>query len=180
MSGTGERRAGRTRIVGASPPGSPSMSSFRLSGLDPEPFASLFHLDADALAARGARRCIADADHGFPCRVSLEDARRGEELLLLHWEHLPGPSPYRAGGPVFVRRGAQRCVLAPGVVPDSVSRRLISLRAYDTAALMVDAEVCAGEAVAGWLEQAFRRDGIVRVHLHNARRGCFACEAERA
>ena len=156
------------------------MPSFRLAGLDPAPFAPLFLLDDARLAARGIARYIADADRGFPCRVGLEDARRGEELLLLPYEHQPAHSPYRASGPVFVRRGAHRRVLAPGEVPPYVADRLISLRAYDAGHLMVDAEVRDGGAVAAWLEDAFRRDEVAYVHLHNARRGCYSCIAERA
>ncbi|MBO9579260.1 MAG: DUF1203 domain-containing protein, partial [Microbacteriaceae bacterium] len=60
------------------------------------------------------------------------------------YEHQPAHSPYRASGPIFVRRDAQRRVLAPGEVPPYVAERLISLRAYDVAHLMVDAEVCEG------------------------------------
>ena len=155
------------------------MPSFRLAGLDPAPFAPLFLLDDTALAARGMARRFADADHGFPCRVSLQDARRGDELLLLPYEHQPAHSPYRASGPILVRRDAHRRVLAPGEVPPYVTDRLISLRAYDAAHLMIDAEVCGGSAVGDWLEAAFRRAEVACVHLHNARRGCYSCIAER-
>ena len=156
------------------------MPSFRLAGLDPAPFAPLFLLDDAGLAARGMARRFADADHGFPSRVGLEDARRGDELLLLPYEHQPAHSPYRASGPVFVRRDARRRVLAPGEVPPYVAERLISLRAYDAAHLMVDAEVREGGAVGDWLENVFRRGEIAYVHLYNARRGCYSCLAERA
>jgi hypothetical protein len=154
--------------------------TFRLSGIDPAPFEPLFALDDDALARLGARRCIADSDFGYPCRVSLEDARPGDELLLLSWEHQPAASPYRASGPVFVRRGAKRAVLPPGVVPPYVSRRLISLRAYDRAHMMVGAAVREGADAARELERMFADPAVAYVHLHNAKRGCFSCLAERA
>ena len=155
------------------------MSSFRLAGLDPAPFEPLFLLDDMQLAARGIARRFADADRGFPCRASLEDARRGEELLLLNHEHLPAASPYRASGPIFVRRGARRPVLAPGQVPPYVASRLISLRAYDQAHFMVDAQVHEGSVVGAWLEAAFARWEVAYVHLHNSRHGCYSCLAER-
>lgn len=154
--------------------------TFRLSGIDPAPFEPLFALDDDALARLGARRCIADSDYGYPCRVSLEDARPGDELLLLSWEHQPAASPYRASGPVFVRRGAKRAVLPPGVVPPYVSRRLISLRAYDRAHMMVGAAVREGADAVRELERMFADPAVAYVHLHNAKRGCFSCLAERA
>ncbi len=153
--------------------------SFQLAGLDPRPFQALFALDDQALAAHGAVRCVADNAPGYPCRISLADAVPGEELLLLSYLHLPGASPYRSAGPIFVRRGATRAVLEPGEVPVYVSRRLISLRAYDHRDMMVDAEVHAGTEVAAALETLFSRDEVAYVHLHNARQGCFSCRADR-
>ena len=54
--------------------------SFVIHGLSPDTFRPLFALDDGALAARNIRRVVADADRGFPCRVTLEDARQGETL----------------------------------------------------------------------------------------------------
>ena len=99
------------------------MSSFRLIGLDPAPFAGLFDLDDAALRARGGRRRVATEDPGFPCRVSLQDAAVGEELLLLPFEHQAEDSPYRASGPIYLRRNAAPRTLAVGEVPDYVRRR---------------------------------------------------------
>ena len=73
-----------------------------VSGLPLEPFAPLFGLDDEALRARGIRRLRADAQPGFPCRVTLEDAAPGQSLLLLNWRHLDADSPYCADGPIFV------------------------------------------------------------------------------
>ncbi|MGJ4729705.1 DUF1203 domain-containing protein [Luteimonas sp. SDU101] len=154
--------------------------TFRLSGLDPAPFAPLFALDDASLARHGARRVLADRDSGYPCRVGLADALVGDELLLLHWEHVPGATPYRASGPIFVRRHARRRVLAPGEVPPYVSRRLMSLRAYDAASAMVDACVCEGGDVASELTRLLDDAAVSFVHLHNARRGCYSCVAHRA
>lgn len=154
--------------------------AFRLSGIDPAPFAPLFALDSAGLAARGMRRIVADSDSGYPCRVSLEDARAGQELILLPWQHLSGDTPYRASGPVFVRRDARRRTLAPGEVPPYVLKRLMSLRAYDAGWMMVDAEVCEGGEVASGLERMFTAPAVTAIHLHNARRGCYSCVAHRA
>ena len=52
--------------------------TYMIRGLSPEPFAGLFDLDEAALDALNARRVTATADRGFPCRVSLEDAKTGE------------------------------------------------------------------------------------------------------
>lgn len=156
------------------------MHEFRLVGLPRAHFAALLDLDDAALRARGVRRRIATEAPGFPCRVSLQDARPGEELLLLPYEHHAVDSPYRAAGPIYVRRDARERTLAPGEVPPYVSTRLMSLRAYSARHLMVDAEVCAGADVGVHLARMFSNPKIEYVHLHNAAPGCYSCKAERA
>jgi hypothetical protein len=156
------------------------MPSFRLVGLSYDSFAPLFELPESELAARGMRRVIADQNPGYPCRVSLRDSEPGEELLLLTYAHQPARSPYNASGPIYVRRNAERKVEPAGTVPEVVTRRLISVRAYDGEHLIVDADVCAGGDVAGVINRFFARPEVAYVHLHNARRGCFSCAVERA
>ena len=155
------------------------MKSFQLIGLSHEIFESLFDLSDAELAARGVMRVVADESPGYPCRVSLEDAEVGEELLLLPFSHLPENSPYRSVGPIFVRRGATTRNLAPGEIPDYVASRLISVRAYDASHLMVGAAVCEGSAVAEEIERQFLRDEVAYLHLHNAKPGCFSCAVRR-
>ena len=154
-------------------------SSFRLIGLDPHPFEPLFDLADDALSQRGIDRRVADARPGFPCRISLEDAEPGEELLLLPFVHQPAASPYHASGPIFVRRGARQRTLAAGEVPSYVSTRLMSVRAYDAAHWIVDAAVCEGSAVVAEIERLFANPLVSYLHLHNAKRGCFSCAVQR-
>ena len=155
------------------------MSSFRLVGLAAENFEPFFAMSDDELAALGARRVVADAPTGFPCRVSLADAAAGDELLLLPFEHLSTRSPYRASGPVFVRRGVPRAVLAPGEIPPYVTRRVMSVRAYDADDMMVDADVCEGTDVRDAFDRMLADDAVAYIHLHNAKRGCFSCRVER-
>ncbi len=155
------------------------MANFQLLGLDPAPFQDLFELDDGQLQARGMRRHVVNEYPGVPCRISLEDAALGEEVLLLPYEHHAVDSPYRAAGPIFVRRGVAQAQLAPGDVPDYVRRRLISLRAYDAGHLMVSADVLPGDQVGERLQALFEVAGTSYVHLHNARPGCFSCMAAR-
>lgn len=156
------------------------MSSFQLVGLPYEPFAPLFERSDAQLSELRAQRVIASTNPGYPCRVSLRDAEVGEELLLLPYEHQSGDSPYRASGPIFVRRAAVRPTLEPGVIPDYVARRLMSVRAYDASHRMTDATVCAGSDCAPVLHRMFAADEVAYIHLHNANRGCFSCTVERA
>lgn len=155
------------------------MSSFQLLGLPAETFTPLFALSDEELVQRGMRRVVADGKPGFPCRVSLVDAEVGEELCLLSFEHQPSASPYRASGPIFVRRHAAHCVVPPGEVPDYVRSRLVSVRAYDAQHLMIDATVCDGHAVAAEIERQFSDARIDYIHLHGAKRGCFLCVVQR-
>src|ERR1700690_3484419 len=156
------------------------MSSFQLVGLPYEPFSSLFTLSEAALAERNVQRTVATTKPGYPCRVSLVDAEIGEELLLLPFEHQPANSAYKASGPIFVRRAAVPASIEPGVIPDYVRLRLMSVRAYDAAHLMTDAAVCAGSDTASVIERMFSSDEVAYIHLHNANRGCYSCAVIRA
>ena len=156
------------------------MRSFQLSGLPEQAFSSLFDLSDAELAARNMQRIRADSHPGFPCRVSLADAEIGEELLLLAFEHQPGASPYRASGPIFVRRHASQAVMPIGALSPYVTSRMISLRAYDANHSMVSAEVCEGPNLESHIERAFADEMTAYLHLHHAGRGCFFCRVDRA
>ena len=156
------------------------MSDFRLVGLAPEPFAPLFAMTDEQLAARSVRRVVADRNPGFPCRISLVDAEISEELLLLPYCHQPADSPYQASGPIFIRRAASQRIGDASEVPPYVSVRLISARAYDERDFIVDAEVCAGADAAATIRRMLESSAVRYIHLHNAKRGCFSCRVERA
>ena len=154
---------------------------FRITGLSPEPFKFVFHLDADALSAIGAQRLVADdAPPGYPCRVSLAHALPGEELILMSFEHQSGHSPYRATGPVFARKSALTAFDAVNVVPKPVCLRLLSVRAYDRDDMIVEAEVVEGNGLEALIERYFQLGDVAYLHLHYARRGCYACRVDRA
>lgn len=155
------------------------MNDFRLVGLPPEPFRPLFELPDDELARRSIRRVVANAKPGFPCRISLVDAEVGEELLLLPYCHQPADSPYRASGPIFVRKGASHRIADPAEIPPYVSGRFISVRAYDERDWIADAEICDGAEVAAVIRRLFGNPRVRYIHLHNAKRGCFSCRVER-
>ena len=155
------------------------MASFQLVGLSPGLFAPLFALSEAELSRIDARRVVADSKPGFPCRVSLEDAEVGEELLLLPFEHQPAASPYRSSGPIFVRKAALQAAVEPGVIPDYVRTRLMSVRVYDAAHQMIDAAVCPGSETARVIDSMFSRGEAAYIHLHNANRGCFSCAVRR-
>ena len=152
---------------------------FRMTGLDPAPFQPLFALDDAALARVGASRAIADDATGFPCRVSLAHAAPGEALVLLSFEHQGAHSPYRAAGPIFVRKAATRAFDAVNTIPEPLLTRLLSVRAYDQQNLIVVADVVDGKALASMIEIFFNRADVAYLHVHYARRGCYACRIDR-
>lgn len=153
--------------------------SYQLRGLEPARFESFFDLDAAALAARGMRWVRVDAPVGFPCRISLEDAPVGEDVLLLPFVHQDSRSPYRASGPIFVRRGQAAAARIVDALPTYLTLRPLSVRAYDAADEMVDAEVVDGAAAAPLIERYLARGDVAYLHVHFARRGCFACRIDR-
>lgn len=153
--------------------------NYQLRGLEPAQFEGLFDLDDAALAERGMRRMRVDRPVGFPCRVSLEDAPVGEEVLLLPFAHQPGRSPYRASGPIFVRRGRAAAARIIGALPSYLTLRPLSVRAYDAADEMVDAEVVDGAEAEPLLRRFLGRADVAYLHVHYARRGCYACRVER-
>jgi hypothetical protein len=155
--------------------------SFRILGLDPEPFHALFDLTDTELLVRGARRYRIEADTGFPCRISLEDAPVGETVILTNHVHLAAPqSPYRAAGPIFVRERPVPRFDAVDTVPRQLAKRLLSLRAYDGEAMMVEGLVAEGTALANHVEDLFALPEVAFIHAHFARRGCYAARIERA
>jgi hypothetical protein len=154
--------------------------TFKAVALDPARFASWTRLSDDELEQRGACRRVADTQPGFPCRVSLQDAEPGEPLILLPFEHHAVDSPYRAAGPIFVRERAQRWTEALDVLPPFVRTRLLSVRAYDARGMMEDADVVEGADLAPRIESMFADARIDYLHIHFARRGCYACCIVRA
>lgn len=154
--------------------------SFVVTGLSPEPFAPLFDLDEAALARRGARRVTADSKPGFPCRVTLEDAEPGETLLLLNHEHQEANSPYRACHAIYVRQGARAAARVENAMPPALRSRLLAIRAFDDAGMMIDAEIAEGAEAEPLIERFLSNPRAAYLHAHNARRGCFAARIDRA
>lgn len=153
---------------------------FRYIGLEPESFLPLTRLDDAQLATRGMRRLVADVKPGFPCRVSLEDAEPGERILLLAFEHQPADTPFRAAGPIFIRERAEiRCDVV-GEPPQSLLLRPLSLRAYGTDGMMLDAALAHGDMLEASLGRLFANPDVAYVHIHYATRGCYAARVERA
>lgn len=153
--------------------------AYAVTSLSPEPFAALFLLDDEALAARGGRRVIADAPLGFPCRVSLDDAEPGETLILVNYEHQSAPTPFRASHAIFVREGVEPVVMVDEM-PPALRRRMLSLRAFDTDGMMLAADIVEGSQARSPIERLFEDPRIAYLHAHYAKWGCYAARIDRA
>ena len=154
--------------------------NFQIKPLDGTQFTHLFALSDDELAAQNACRQVVASKPGTPCRVSMEDVEVGETVILFNYEHQPEDSQYKASHGVFIRENARQAHFAINEVPVVIRSRVISLRYFNSAHMMIDADVVSGEAVANELEKAFDNSDIAYVHIHNAKPGCFAASAHRA
>ncbi|MBZ4038294.1 DUF1203 domain-containing protein [Novilysobacter selenitireducens] len=154
--------------------------AFRITGLAPEPFRPLFGLDDTALARQGAVRYRVDAEFGFPDRIELRDAAPGETVLLVNHVHQPADTPFRASHAIFVREGATTLFDAIDTVPDVLRRRMLSLRAFDAAHMMVDAALVDGREADAAIARLFTNPAVAYLHAHFATRGCYAARVDRA
>ena len=152
---------------------------FRIRGLPAEPFADLFNLSDAELAQRFAVRRTVDADHGYPCRISLTDAKVGDEVILVNHEHLDVATPYRSRHAIYVRTGEVRFD-AVDTVPDMLRRRLLSLRGFDAEGMMTSADVVEGRELEAAIARQLADPHTAYLHAHIARPGCYAAHIERA
>ncbi len=122
---------------------------------------------------------VADAVPGYPCRQCLQDADIGDELILVSHDPFLGSSPYQSASPIFLHR--QTCS-APedGQLPLQLTRRQLSVRSFDADEMMLDAAVIDGTRLDETLIRFFCDDQAQRVRVHNAERGCWATDVERA
>jgi hypothetical protein len=155
--------------------------SYVVTGLSPEPFRHLFDLSDEALAAQGILRRHVDTSPGFPCRVSLEDAAVGDAVLLMNYEHQPADSPFRSRHAIYVSQGAREARRTVDEIPGAIRRRaFISVRAFDEAGMLLDAEVAPGAELEPIIERQLAMPNVAYLHAHYAAMGCYAARIDRA
>ncbi len=154
--------------------------SFRITGLSPEPFFPLFGLPADQLDSLGVMRFHVEEKSGFPDRIELRDAEPGETVLLLNHEHLPQNTPYKSSHAIFVREGARIPYDRINEIAPCMRCRPQSLRAFDTAGMMLDANLAQNEIeIRALILHLFKNPQTAFIHAHNARQGCYSARIER-
>jgi hypothetical protein len=57
---------------------------------------------------------------------------------------------------------------------------LLSVRAFDKKAMMLDADVIDGSVLRDWIATTFANGAVDFIDLHNAKPGCFAARVRRA
>ncbi len=154
--------------------------SFRISGLSPDPFRHLYGLSDEALAGYGSKRYVAHESPGFPDRIEMRDAKVGESLLLINYEHHAVNSPYRSSHAIFVLEGAENTYDRINEIPDVLARRLLSLRAFSMDGMLLNADVIEGKELKPSIEKFFEDPAVAYLHAHNARQGCYAARISRA
>jgi len=152
--------------------------TYSIRGLSPQIFAPLFALDDAGLAAIRARRVTATSDRGFPCRVSLDDAKAGEELILIHHISHDVETPYRNAYAIYVRPDVEAAAYRDELPPVFEGRPL-ALRAFDAAGMLQTARLAGPGEADGAIRDLFADAGISYIDAHNAAHGCFAARIER-
>lgn len=153
--------------------------AYRMEGLAPEAFESLFGMMDGELEARGAMRVTADSPSGFPCRVSLRDAAQGEELILLNHVSHDVDGPFRTAYAIYVRKDADSAASYTDEAPAYLDRRTLSLRGFGADGLLKHGLLAPpGEADAK-IRALFEQPEIDIIHAHAAAYGCFLARIER-
>jgi Protein of unknown function (DUF1203) len=153
--------------------------SYRITGLDREPFAALFDMDDAALAELGAVRVTAGASKGWPCRISLQDAKAGEELILLNHISHDVATPYRSAYAIYVRGAANQTAEYVDETPPVFEGRPMAFRAFDRGGMLRNAALALPGQADAKIRELLAAQEIVYIHAHNAAHGCFSARIER-
>lgn len=146
-------------------------SNYRLDPIDP--------ITADHLRAAGGQRFVADTMPGYPCRQCLRDAEVGEVLILVSHDPFSVDSPYRASSPIFLHELPCDPPTDRTDLPEQLTGRQLSVRAFDREAMMIDAAVIDGHDLDEQLRRFFDDEATSDIHVHNATRGCWATSVTR-
>jgi len=153
--------------------------AYRITGIDPSPYAALFGLADAELAKRGVVRMRVTEKPSFPCRVSLTDRELGETVLLVNHVSHDVDGPYRASHAIFVAEAQQEPADYVDQVPPVFEPRVLSLRGFDREGMMVEALLTQPGGAEPGILKLFENPNIETIHAHNAVRGCFSAKIER-
>lgn len=153
--------------------------TYSISGLKSEQFAPLFAMDDETLVQHNARRVVAGADKGWPCRMTLEDAKAGESLILLHHVSHDVATPYRSAYAIYVRETAGDAASFVDETPPVFEGRPMAFRAFDEAGMLTSAGLALPGQADARIRELFDDERIAYIHAHNAAHGCFSARIDR-
>ena len=156
------------------------MSAFRIVPISEAVAEGIRKTRNDGHGNSGIPPTVADEPRGYPCRLCLEDAKVGEEVLLFSYSPFDRAVPYRNLGPIFVHAYACAPYTREESVPELMRSRLLALRGYDADGRMVECDLTEGAALESMVSRFFANPETAVIHAHNARAGCFVCRIERA
>ena len=154
--------------------------TYMITGLRRDDFAEYFAMDNEQLAANNAVRVNAGADKGWPCRISLEDAKAEESLILLNYVSHDVATPYRNAYAIYLREVAEDAASLIDCTPPVFEGRPIALRAFDNEGMLRNAALALPGQADARIRELFESDEIAYIHAHNAAHGCFAARIERS
>ncbi len=154
--------------------------SFMISGLPDQEFQNLFALSDEELKERGVVRKTADKKPGYPCRITLEDAEPGEQVLLFNYESHKADTPYRSSYAIYIREGATEQATYHDELPPVFKDRPIALRIFDEDGNLIGADLDLNGELEEIIDRTFENPKVSYIHAHNAMHGCFAAEIRRA
>lgn len=152
---------------------------YRIAGLKADPFIHLFGQSDAYLKRYGAIRQPVESYPGYPDRISLRDIPAGETALLINHIYQPADTPYFGTHAIFIREGCTEQGIYINQLPEVLTRRMLSVRAYDEKHFLRQADICEGQRAEELIERFFTDPQISYLQIHNAKQGCYACCAER-
>ena len=104
----------------------------RISRLPSAPlFAQYYGDERRRTGGVAARRVVAAADRGFPCRITLDDAAPGESMILLNHISHDVANPYRSAYAIYRSRERRARPAVRRCLPPVFAGRTLSLRGFD-------------------------------------------------
>ena len=100
-------------------------------------------------------------------------------MLLLNHLCQPAATPYRASHAIFVREGAEERYDRVDEIPPVLRARQLSLRGFDAAGMLLDADVTDGTAAEALIARIFADPAVAYIHAHNAKQGCYHGRIDR-
>ncbi len=152
--------------------------TYRITGLDPASFEHLAGASDAMLAAQGAVRVTADKAPGYPCRVTLTDAKPGETLILLNYVSQDVATPYRSSYAIYVREHGTAQADYRDCVPPVFVGRPLGLRAFGADGMLRTATLAMPGQADAKIREVLADPDIAYIHAHNAAHGCFAAKVD--